>query len=100
MTFAHVRPAVYCPRTSYYPSREVGLKLKDTFLRALADDSVQTVLLPLILLGVAFVAELAASKRPVSRNDASIGFDLLFAATGSHLAVLGNPKGYSSRASA
>jgi hypothetical protein len=73
----------------------VGLKLKHSLLRALADDRVQTVLLPLILLGVAFIAELAASKRPVSRNDATVGFDLLFAATGTHLTVLGSPSGVS-----
>jgi hypothetical protein len=76
--------------------REVDPKLKDWLLRALANDFVQIVLLPLILLGVAFVAELAASKRPVSRNDATVGFDLLFAATGTHLAVLGDPNGSSS----
>jgi hypothetical protein len=88
-------PAVYCPRTSQSPIREVDPELRNWLLKALSDGFVQTVLLPLILLGIAFVAELAASKRPWTRNDATVGFDLLFAAAGSHLAVLGGANGLS-----
>jgi hypothetical protein len=84
---------VYCPRTFHKPTREVDPQLKDWLLERLADGFVQTVFLPFIILGVAFVAELAASTRPWTHNDATIGFDLLFAAAGSHVAVLGAANG-------
>ena len=93
-TLAVEESAVYGPRTSQSPIRE-DPELRDWLLKVLADGFVQTVLLPLILLGVAFVAELAASRRPWTRNDATVGFDLLFAAVGSHLAVLGGANGLS-----
>jgi hypothetical protein len=84
--------AMYCPQTLRKPTREAGLapELKVRLLALFANGFFGAVVIPCVILVLTFVAELAATNRRVTREDCAVGFDLLLAAVGSQVAIMGS----------